>query len=177
MWVSLNFLFLFIFFGRYSCFFLYGRNARGTSTEIFGSNEQGRQKHKCNSLGRWSWQVNKSRYHRHKSFHGSGFSRHPSTAQKAGTESPKWGEFCWNAAGQRRSENNVAGLGRAGPCGTVNGPIYATKKLIPGQVTWVQCFSIYAAVLLSQHPEGILDLLGYAAFTAKWSQKFKWPFR
>ena len=53
--------------------------------------------------------------------------------------------------------------------------LYATKKLIPDLATWVQCFSIYAAVLCSQSPERLPDLLGYAAFIAKCSQKFKWP--
>ena len=53
--------------------------------------------------------------------------------------------------------------------------LYATKKLIPDLATWVQCFSIYAAVLCSQSPERLPDLLRYAAFIAKCSQKFKWP--
>ena len=53
--------------------------------------------------------------------------------------------------------------------------LYAAKKLIPDLATWVQCFSIYAAVLGSQYPDRIPDLLGYAAFIAKCSQKFKWP--
>lgn len=51
----------------------------------------------------------------------------------------------------------------------------AAKKLIPDLATWVQCFSIYTAVLCSQSPERLPDLLGYAAFIAKCSQKFKWP--
>ena len=53
--------------------------------------------------------------------------------------------------------------------------LYATKKLIPDLATWVQCFSIYAAVLWSQSPQRLPDLLGYAAFIAKCNQKFKWP--
>ena len=53
--------------------------------------------------------------------------------------------------------------------------LYAAKKLIPDLATWVQCFSIYTAVLCSQTPERLADLLGYAAFIAKCSQKFKWP--
>ena len=53
--------------------------------------------------------------------------------------------------------------------------LYATKKLIPDLATWVQCFSIYAVVLWSQSPERLPDPLGYAAFIAKCSQKFKWP--
>ena len=53
--------------------------------------------------------------------------------------------------------------------------LYSTKKLIPDLATWVQCFAIYAAVLGMQYPQRISDLLGYAAFIAKCSQKFKWP--
>ena len=53
--------------------------------------------------------------------------------------------------------------------------LYAAKKLIPDLATRVQCFSIYTTVLCSQSPERLPDLLGYAAFLAKCSQKFKWP--
>lgn len=53
--------------------------------------------------------------------------------------------------------------------------LYATKKLIPDMATWLQCFTIYAAVLGSQYPDRMLDLLGYAVFIAKCSQKLKWP--
>ena len=53
--------------------------------------------------------------------------------------------------------------------------LYAAKKLIPDLATWVQCFSIYAAVVCSSAAERLPDLLGYAAFIAKCSQKFKWP--
>lgn len=50
-----------------------------------------------------------------------------------------------------------------------------SKKLIPDLATWVQCFTIYVAVLAKQQPARVPDLMGYAAGIAKASNKFKWP--
>ena len=52
---------------------------------------------------------------------------------------------------------------------------FQAKRLIPDLATWVQCFSIYMAVLISQHNERTPSLLMYMASIAKLSQKFKWP--
>lgn len=49
------------------------------------------------------------------------------------------------------------------------------KRLIPDLATWTQCFSIYASVLLTKHPERAQSLLMYMAQIAKLSRKFKWP--
>lgn len=50
-----------------------------------------------------------------------------------------------------------------------------SKKMIPDLATWVQCFSVYVAVLARKQPERVPDLLGYAAGIARASKKFKWP--
>ena len=49
------------------------------------------------------------------------------------------------------------------------------KRLTPDLGTWLQCFAIYTAVVLTRSPERATSLLLYAANTAKLSQKFRWP--
>ena len=49
------------------------------------------------------------------------------------------------------------------------------RKLIPDLATWVQCFSIYAAVVISKEPERAKNLLAYMSLIAKCSLKYKWP--
>lgn len=51
------------------------------------------------------------------------------------------------------------------------------RRLIPDLATWTQCFGLYAAVVLSQKPERLCELLAYKAIIAKASQKYKWPAR
>ena len=49
------------------------------------------------------------------------------------------------------------------------------KRLIPDLGIWVQCFSLYMAVILTKQPERATSLLLYQSSIAKLSQKFKWP--
>ena len=50
-----------------------------------------------------------------------------------------------------------------------------TKRLTPDLGTWLQCFAIYAAVVLTKSPGRATSLMLYAANIAKLSQKFRWP--
>ena len=50
-----------------------------------------------------------------------------------------------------------------------------SKKLIPDVATWVQCFSLYAAVLIAKSPERAPSLLSYMATICKFSKRYKWP--
>jgi len=49
------------------------------------------------------------------------------------------------------------------------------RKLIPDFTTWVQCFNIYTAVVISKEPERAKNLLAYMSLIAKCSLKFEWP--
>ena len=49
------------------------------------------------------------------------------------------------------------------------------KRLIPDLATWVQCFSLYTAIICSQSPGRITDLLGYMCQIVRASHRFKWP--
>ena len=49
------------------------------------------------------------------------------------------------------------------------------KGLISDLGTWIQCFSLYAAVVLSKFLERRTSLLLYQSTIAKLSQKFNWP--
>ena len=49
------------------------------------------------------------------------------------------------------------------------------RKLIPDFATWVQCFNIYAVVVISKEPERAKNLLAYMSLIAKCSLKFEWP--
>ena len=50
-----------------------------------------------------------------------------------------------------------------------------SRKLIPDLATWIQCFSIYAAVITTKEPERAKNLLAYMSLIAKCSLKYKWP--
>ena len=50
-----------------------------------------------------------------------------------------------------------------------------SKKHIPDLATWMQCFAIYSAVLLTKHPDRAQSLLMYSAIIACLSKKFRWP--
>ena len=50
-----------------------------------------------------------------------------------------------------------------------------SRKMIPDLATWVQCFSVYMAVVTAKEPARIRNLLAYQAVIAKCSQKFRWP--
>ena len=49
-----------------------------------------------------------------------------------------------------------------------------SRKLIPDLATWIQCFSIYAAVIITKEPERAKNLLAYMSLIAKCSLKYKW---
>lgn len=49
------------------------------------------------------------------------------------------------------------------------------RKRIPDFATWVQCFNIYAVVIIAKQPERAKNLLAYMSLIAKCSLKFKWP--
>jgi hypothetical protein len=49
------------------------------------------------------------------------------------------------------------------------------KYIIPDLGIWMQCFSLYVAVILTKHPESTTSLLLYQSSIAKLNQKFKWP--
>ena len=49
------------------------------------------------------------------------------------------------------------------------------RKLILDFATWVQCFNIYAAVIISKEPERAKNLLAYMSLIVKCSLKFEWP--
>ena len=50
-----------------------------------------------------------------------------------------------------------------------------SRKLIPDLAMWIQCFSIYAAVVTTKEPERTKNLLAYMSLIAKCSLKYKWP--
>ncbi len=50
-----------------------------------------------------------------------------------------------------------------------------TKRLIPDFPTWLQCFSVYSAVLILKYPERATSLLLYQKNIAYLSQRFRWP--
>ena len=50
-----------------------------------------------------------------------------------------------------------------------------SKKHIPDLATWIQCFAIYSAVLLTKYPERAQSLLMYSASISQLSKKFRWP--
>lgn len=50
-----------------------------------------------------------------------------------------------------------------------------SRRLMPDLATWVQCFGLYAAVVVRQKPDRLAELLAYQASIAKASQKYRWP--
>ena len=50
-----------------------------------------------------------------------------------------------------------------------------SRKLIPDIATWVQCFALYATVLISKAPERGPALFSYMATICKFSRRYKWP--
>ena len=49
-----------------------------------------------------------------------------------------------------------------------------SRKIIPDLATWLQCFSLYVALLTTQQPERIPELMAYQSIIAKASMKYKW---
>ena len=50
-----------------------------------------------------------------------------------------------------------------------------SRKLIPDLATWIQCFSIYSAMIISKEPEHAKNLVAYMSLIAKCSLKYRWP--
>ena len=50
--------------------------------------------------------------------------------------------------------------------------IMESRKMIPDLATWVQCFSVYMAMVTAKEPVRTNNLLAYQAIIAKCSQKF-----
>ncbi len=50
-----------------------------------------------------------------------------------------------------------------------------TKNLIRDLGTWVQCFSLFTAVLLTKHPNRATSLMLYQKNIGYLSQRFRWP--
>ena len=49
-----------------------------------------------------------------------------------------------------------------------------TRKVIPDLATWVQCFTLYMAIVVKQEPERASSLLAYMAKVARASMKYRW---
>ena len=50
-----------------------------------------------------------------------------------------------------------------------------SRQVIPDLATWLQCFTIYVAVIASKQLSCLPDLLAYMSIITKASQKFLWP--
>ena len=50
-----------------------------------------------------------------------------------------------------------------------------SRKLIPDLATWVQCYSVYMAVVTAKSPERTRNMLAYLTLIAKCSLKYRWP--
>lgn len=50
-----------------------------------------------------------------------------------------------------------------------------SRKIIPDFATWVQCFSVYMAVVTAKDPDRTKNLLAYLSLIAKCSLKYRWP--
>lgn len=53
--------------------------------------------------------------------------------------------------------------------------ICGQKKLIPDLTTWMQCFTVYASVLATKHPQYLPEMLAYSRDIIRASMQFKWP--
>ncbi len=51
----------------------------------------------------------------------------------------------------------------------------SSKKAIPDLVTWLQCFSLYVAVVAAKQPGKVADLMAYQVLITKASQSYRWP--
>jgi len=50
-----------------------------------------------------------------------------------------------------------------------------SRKVTPDLPTWLQCFALYTAAILQEHPERAAELMAYQTIVAKASQRYKWP--
>ena len=49
------------------------------------------------------------------------------------------------------------------------------KKLIPDLATWIQCFTIFMAIITKHQPDRSSELLAYMNLIVRASTKYKWP--
>ena len=52
---------------------------------------------------------------------------------------------------------------------------FQAKRLLPDVATWIQCFSIYTAIVLHYQPDRATAMLMYMSKISNLSSKFKWP--
>ena len=50
-----------------------------------------------------------------------------------------------------------------------------TRRIIPDFPTWNQCFTIFAAALVTHQPERLPQLMAYQYQMASYAKKFRWP--
>ena len=50
-----------------------------------------------------------------------------------------------------------------------------TRKTIPDFTTWMQCFALYAAAIITKQPDRVANLMAYFFMTANNANKYKWP--
>ena len=50
-----------------------------------------------------------------------------------------------------------------------------SRKMIPDLSTWLQCYSLYVAVVAGKQPERIPELMAYQSLIARASTQYKWP--
>lgn len=75
------------------------------------------------------------------------------------------------AKGQTRSSPNV----EEGHIVNIRAEDLAgAKKIIPDLATWLQCFCIYAAVIIEHEPNRTKSLLAYATTIVKANIKYSW---
>ena len=53
--------------------------------------------------------------------------------------------------------------------------LMSSRKIIPDLATWSQCFNLFAAVVVKQHPERARSLFAYSSLIARCSAKYRWP--
>jgi len=53
--------------------------------------------------------------------------------------------------------------------------VESQKKLIPDFLTWAQCFAVYTAVLGTDQPQRLPELMAYQFELAKYARKYRWP--
>jgi len=49
------------------------------------------------------------------------------------------------------------------------------QKLVPNFLTWSQCFAVYAAVLATEQPQRVPELMGYQFEISQYVRKHRWP--
>ena len=50
-----------------------------------------------------------------------------------------------------------------------------SRKMIPDLATWLQCYSLYVAVMAAKHPERTTELMAYQSQITRSSTRYRWP--